>query len=384
MWGSYFMSMPFLALHLTQNLNASEMLAGLVVGISPLTSILCTFVVGFIADKWGRFYLIPLSIFGCALVFFGFAGATLIWHFLVINAIFGIFNTGLRINLTALLSDLSDLHNKKAILQMQYYVVNLSACFGPLAGAYFYLKGYQLAFIITGVLFLCLGVPFLLLLKSELIQSAQAKATHLKVKDLYCALVSDRALIYFLITFVMSACVFSQFDTTFPQYLHQLFDQKGVTYFAQIMAVNALTIIVCQFLLLEWTKHLAVTTVMAIGVLPQILGFFLFVFLPQNLLCFSIAMVVFSIGEILLISNTNVLIDDMSPPALKSSYFGALELHKVGQMLGPIVGGWILNQFGGKAIFWFCIAILCIALWTFQKGVLHLQAQNAHLADTRS
>lgn len=353
MWGSYFMSMPFLALHLTQHLQASEVITGLVIGISPLMSILCTFWVGYVADRWGRLRMIPFATLGCACVFFAFAGATSILEFLCINALFGIFNTALISNLTAVLSDASSPKNKKAILQMQYYIINVGACLGPLAGSYFFIKGYQMAFIITGALFFACGVFFFIFLKTQDMQSRQHKSPHLSIRHLYITLISDKALVYFLITFMISSCVFSQFDTTFPQYLHQLFDDQGVIFFAQIMVVNALTIILLQFIVLTRLKHLSTTKMMGLGLVPQILGFVLFACLPQNLASFMAAMFVFTLGEILLFSNSNVLIDDMSPVELKSSYFGAIELSRIGQMIGPILGGLILSHLGGKAIFVF-------------------------------
>ncbi|MCB1197937.1 MAG: MFS transporter [Deltaproteobacteria bacterium] len=365
------MSLPFLTLHLTKNIGLSPVLAGSIVAIAPVTGISTSFFVGYIGDRWGRSRLIPLIAFGFSVAFVGFIVANQAWQFFVFNGIYGICRSAFRLNLTALLTDISPPHLKKLILQTQYYMINLGACIGPLAGAYFFMRGHTIAFAITALIYLVFGVFFGIYFIRHSVDQTQKKAERLQLQQLLRILSRDRALLYFVCTFMLGALTFVQFETNIPQYLYDLFDTEGVRYFGIIMATNAVSIVLLQFFVLQWVSHLSTTTVMTLGLFPQVIGFALFAWLTPSLQNYMFAMFIFTLGEMLIFSNTYVLIDEMSPPELKSSYFGCVELLNIGFIIGPIGGGWLLKELGGQWIFMAASTILAFSILIFRQGVRH-------------
>lgn len=75
------MSIPFLAVYLTQVKGASASSAGLIIAVSSLIGIVASFYGGYVSDRIGRKKVMLLSIFGWTLVFVGFAFADAIWVF---------------------------------------------------------------------------------------------------------------------------------------------------------------------------------------------------------------------------------------------------------------------------------------------------------------
>lgn len=56
--------------------------------------------------------------------------------------------------------------------------------------------------------------------------------------------------------------------------------------------------------------------------------------------------VLFTIGEVLMFSMTDLFIDQISPPHAKGAYFGAMGFNGFGSVLGPWVGGILLEHYG--------------------------------------
>lgn len=62
-------------------------------------------------------------------------------------------------------------------------------------------------------------------------------------------------------------------------------------------------------------------------------------------------MVIFTLGEILVVSAEYMLLDEMSAGRRRGSYFGVHSLSAVGGFLGPTCGGAVLELLGGQAMF---------------------------------
>jgi MFS family permease len=78
------------------------------------------------------------------------------------------------------------------------------------------------------------------------------------------------------------------------------------------------------------------------------LSLFLFGFSSTPLLLL-VFIVLFSLGELLIGARLDTLVDEMATPETKGSYFGCSELIRAGVITGPIVGTWLLGQYGLSA-----------------------------------
>jgi nitrate/nitrite transporter NarK len=76
------MSIPFLAIYLTQVKGASSGFAGAVIAASSLIGIAASFYGGYLSDRFGRKTIMLVSIFGWTFVFAGFTLADHVWTIL--------------------------------------------------------------------------------------------------------------------------------------------------------------------------------------------------------------------------------------------------------------------------------------------------------------
>ncbi len=73
------------------------------------------------------------------------------------------------------------------------------------------------------------------------------------------------------------------------------------------------------------------------------------------------AMFILSLGETVLFPTLNIIIDRMAPDQLKGSYVGAASLASMGFVSAPVVGGFLLHQFGGFTL-WLSMAALALVV----------------------
>lgn len=136
----------------------------------------------------------------------------------------------------------------------------------------------------------------------------------------------------------------------------------GVEIFAYLVSINGAVVLI--------GNPLARRSVERLGALVSLkTGCVLFVisqvgFLGSgDLAGLAISMVVFSIGEILVVPSEYVLVDAIAASHNRGSYFGAHSLSMIGSFVGPTLGGAVLQTLGGSAMF--ILFALCAAAGAF-------------------
>ena len=91
---------------------------------------------------------------------------------------------------------------------------------------------------------------------------------------------------------------------------------------------------------------------------------------------FLVGVVIFTIGEVLMFTMTDVLVDRIAKPELRGTYFGVFGFINLGNVLAPLLGGFLLDALGaGSALLIFAIIALTTAF-----GVPFLLIANRHLS----
>jgi len=76
------------------------------------------------------------------------------------------------------------------------------------------------------------------------------------------------------------------------------------------------------------------------AVANHVVFFFLYPFL------LVVAMVVFTIGEVMMFTMTDLFVDQIAKPHMKGLYFGAMGFTSIGNAFGPALGGFLFTVFG--------------------------------------
>ncbi len=352
-----FMALPFLALYLYNDLNAHPILIGLTIGIAPLVGTFGGFIGGYLNDRFGRKHILITTIFIWGFVFIGFSVAEHIAVFIVLNALNGLCRSFFEPGTQALMIDFTPSEQRKRIFSLRYTAINIAGVIGPVLGSFIALKSAQsVPFFVTGAMYLVYAL-FLLVVLNRYEMKQIKLHSRMSITVIFKTLLNNRALLFFIAGGMIMGLGYSQIDSTLPQYLQMSFE-NGVKLFAIVITLNASIVIILQLPLSIMSEKWPVMRTIQIGSVLFAFGYLL-LGLADSMTGIYVAIIVLTIGEILVFPSTSVVIDQIAPQDQKAIYFGAAQFKSIGGFVGPVAGGWLLASVNGQILF-FAIAILTV------------------------
>ena len=366
------MALPFLALYLSNSHAIHPIWIGITIGLSPLTGTVGGFIGGYISDRYGRKKVMLITVFVWALVYFGFSQASHIGLFMVLNALNGLCRSFFEPSSQALMADLTSIDKRKRVFSLRYMAINIGASIGPLLGVYVAQFSSTLPFILTGTMYILYGGTLVFMFKQFSITYTKPVLMQ-PMFDVLAVAWRDKTLLVFIIGNILVNIGYSQIDSNLPQYLQNSFSD-GVALFAKLIALNAILVIILQVPLSLVSEKWPVLRAMILGSVLFAIGFASFGF-ASTVVGMMVAMTIVTIGEIFIFPSTSVFIDQIAPEDRKGTYFGAGQFRSIGNFMGPILGGWLLGDFGGSFLFSVIgIIILCSILF-YYMGYRNIEKQ---------
>ncbi|MEO2078372.1 MAG: MFS transporter [Bacillus sp. (in: firmicutes)] len=348
--GSAFMTLPFLSIYLSRHMDLSPLIIGITVGMSPLMATVGGFIGGHLSDRFGRKPVMLFALFTVALVYFGFTLATGQGWFILLNALNGLSNSFFEPTAQALMADVTDKEKRMKVYSLRYTAMNIGASVGPLIGAYLASTSAKLSFGITGTIYLVYAIVLVFFLQKLVIPKVIHNKKDVSFGAAFRIVKTDKALRYLIIGIILVNMGYVQVDSNLPQILEGTVE-NGVVIFSILLTINAVMVVFLQMPISHVAEKFRLMQVMVIGA----------IFIASGLFCFSfvngwvtaiVAIVLLTIGEILIFPSNSMMIDQLAPEHLRGTYFGAAQFRKIGNFLGPIVGGYLLSHFHGQIMFW--------------------------------
>ncbi|AHV97656.1 MDR family MFS transporter [Paenibacillus sabinae] len=343
------MSIPFLSIYLTKVLGATPTQTGITIAVSSLAGVSVSFYGGYISDIIGRKKVMLVSIFSWAVVFVGFAMAGHLWVFLVVNMFNGLCRAVFEPTSRALLSDITPSEHKLLVFNLRYAAINLGVVFGPIIGLQLGSAQSTSPFLIAATVYIAYGLMLVLQFAVHGKNlSAPSRAQAPQLREALSVTGRDRVFLPILIGTIFCVLGYGHFGSTLAQYLalNPHFANGGKA-FSYMLSLNAITVLVVQFPVVRTFRHMP-------PVIPLILGN---VCVSASMILFGVAgglpllmfgVVLFTIGEVLLFTMMDMLIDRVAKPEWKGTYFGTIGFNGIGSVLAPIQGGLLLDQMGSE------------------------------------
>ncbi|MBT2658203.1 MFS transporter [Bacillus sp. ISL-18] len=366
--GSAFMTLPFLSIYLSRTMDLSPIIIGLTVGMSPLMGTVGGFIGGHLSDRFGRKPVMLISLFAVAFVYYGFTIATGQGWFILLNAINGLSNSFFEPTSQALMADLTDKERRMKVYSLRYTAMNIGASVGPLIGAYLATTSAKLSFAITGTTYLLYAIVLVYFLNKLVIQNHQGQHVKKNVSfgDAFRIIRTDKALRYLIIGITLINMGYAQIDSNLPQVLEGKFE-NGVLIFSSLLSINAIMVVFLQMPISHLAEKFRLMQVMFVGSFFIGAGLIGFSFV-NGWVTAILAMVLVTLGEILIFPSNSLMIDQLAPEHLRGTYFGAGQFRKIGNFLGPIFGGFLLSHFQGQIMFLAIAIITLFSIVFFLRG----------------
>jgi len=360
------MSLPFLAIYLRNTSGLDYAMIGLIIGAGPVAGTIGGFVGGILSDFFGRPRLMLASLLLLGIAFFGFV---LVEHpllLLLFSVLKGVGAAFFGTISKALMGDLTPEELRFRMFANRYFAVNLGFSIGPILGAFLGIGGGSLGFVLAAAVYLIYALVLAVAFRVTAVPDRPAATETIRLSSVLAVLRHDRILLLFIVGSILVMAVHGQMSVTLSQYLQDHFTE-GVQMLGVLMSVNGLTVLLAQIPVTRMAERIGLFQRLALGCLLFALGEIGFAY-SMALAAFVLAMIIFTIGEILIIPSEYALIDEITPSGMRGTYYGAQSLNEFGNFLGPWIGGLFLSLWGGKALFFLMAAFSLGSLLFFWAG----------------
>ncbi|OWA37407.1 MFS transporter [Saccharibacillus sp. O16] len=349
------MSIPFLAIYLTSTLGVSATTTGLIVAASSLAGVSVSFYGGYISDRIGRKKVMLVSVFCWAAVFFGFAAASEIWMFFVVNVLNGLCRSVFEPASRALLSDTTPPEHKLLVFNLRYAAINIGVVFGPIVGLRLGSAESLLPFVVAGAVYIVYGLVLVLQFAAHRsVLTVRHEAAPPKIREAFAVTSRDRIFLPVLIGTTFCVLGYGHFSSTLAQYLSLTPSlSNGKELFSYMLAMNAAVVLIVQYPIVKTVSRFRPVVPLILGNALVSLSLLMFG-MGNHLVLLMAGVFVFTIGEVLMFTMMDILIDRIAKPEWKGTYFGTIGFNNIGNVMAPIVGGLLLDRFAlqsGFAVF---------------------------------
>ncbi|MCP1124469.1 MFS transporter [Bacillus sp. 3103sda1] len=341
------MSIPFLAIYLTNAKGISAGVTGAIIGTSALVGVFASFIGGNLSDRFGRKKIMLSSIIVWILVFIGFGFAEHVVAFFLLNALNGMCRSFFEPTSRALLSDLTKPEHRLMVFNLRYGAINVGVAIGPLVGLQIGSAESTTPFFIAAIMYALYTIVLALQFRKYRIGEEKTEETErVTFMDSLRIIRKDIVFLVALIGIIISIAGYAQFSSTLSQYFanSHLFE-NGVKLFSYALTLNAITVVIVQYPLIQICKKYTPLVSIMIGTLLVSVGLCGFGFAGSMWTVF-VCTIIFTIGEVLMFSMTDVFIDQIAVANLKGTYFGAMGFSGIGAVIGPWFGGLLLDYYG--------------------------------------
>jgi MFS family permease len=380
--GSFYMVWPFLSIILYKRFGISATEVGMILSFAALISVFIGFLGGTLSDKVGRHQLMYTSGVLYVFAFSYLAQASTLPEYVIVITLCSIAKALWEPPTSALIGDIvPDPQTRELAMQMRYFVVNAGAAIGPMAGVWFGLTGEQSSFYITAGAFAGLLVVLHFGFKahgkvelgkshSDIHDESQPKvkkAADSSFKSTLNILKQDKLLQCLIVANIICMFIYAQMDSSLIQYLTRAEVPDLVFLISSMIVANSLLIICCQFVLLKMMASMALESRIQIGLLLLAASQVWFAVNPLDFFWGWIgAVLVMSIAEAILFPTMNVHIDRLAPPHLRGAYFGAASFYSLGFAIAPLIGGFVLDHFGGFWLFMVASMLCFVVIYLYR------------------
>jgi len=349
---------PFFALYITQKFNIGMSDAGILLGVFSVSGFIGSMVGGALTDKFGRrgMILYGLVISAFSSVFMGLVNDLQVFYILAVAA-------GLLSNIAgparqAMVADLLPEEQRTEGFGIQRVFGNLAWIVGPSLGGLLAARSFLLLFIVDAIASVITAVIVYRMLP-ETKPAPSQDGGEMSVLDSikgYGVITKDRIFAGFILASILMILVYSQMYSTLSVYLRDVHAVSTQAYGA-VMSSSAVAVVLFQFSVTRLIKPFQPLVLMAVGSLFYMIGFSMYGFVSAYYL-FIMAMVVITIGEMVVMPVGQALVANMAPEEMRGRYMASYGLAwTIPNAIGPWAAGMIMDHYDPRWV-WYLAGII--------------------------
>jgi predicted MFS family arabinose efflux permease len=317
----------------------------------------------------GSLLILKLSLVLSGLILFVFPFITSVYGILTITAIWAFANESFRPPSMALIGRLTGPEQRKMAFALSRLAVNLGMSIGPVIGGFLAMRSFKSLFYVDGTSAIIAGalIAFMpwRLQETAPNEIATGSPTKPAASQGYASVLRDRRFVYFLIAMLPVEMVFFQSLAAMPLFVVRDL-QISEAGFGMLLAINTVLIILTEVPLNSAMSHWSHRRTIALGALLVGVGFGGLA-LSNGAAAVAATVVVWTVGEMILLPASSAYVSEVAPPAQTGAYMGLYTMgFSLAFAMGPWLGVQVLERVGPVAV-WFgtfgCGCITAFMIW---------------------
>jgi len=345
---------PFLSLYMTRKFNVGMTEVGTMFLIWGLgAGLLGNTLGGAIADKFGRKTSIIFGLIASATSALSMVFIKDIVVFYVVIGVIGIFEDIAGPARQAMIADLVPEELRTDAYGIMRIEFNLAVTIGPAIGGLMAAKSFSLLFIIDFFISLVVaGIIFLFLPETKPQIEEHHKEESLKETFRgYRKVFKDKLFIAFVVVVMLETLMYFNMNSTLSVYLVN-FHGISTTQFGYILSLNAVMVVVMQIFFSRVVSNWKPMLTMALGNILYVIGFSMYGYVNSYGM-FLFAMVIITIGEMIIAPIAQSLVAHFAPEDMRGRYMAINSLAWIlPASVGPLGAGFIMDNYDPR-ILWF-------------------------------
>jgi MFS family permease len=353
------MLFPFFSLYITQHFNVGMTQAGIVLGIFSICGLFGQMIGGALTDKFGRRKLIIGGLVFSALstLSLGFVNSFSVLIPLAVGI--GLLSDIAGPAHGAMIADILPEEKRQEGFGVLRVVGNLAWIIGPTIGGFVAGKSFLALFIADAIISCVVAFLFYLLIPETKPEPHPGHVPEGIFKTFagYSKVLRNGAFMAFLLAGMLMGIVYQQMYNSLSVFLNKYHNVPAQGY-GFMLTASAIVVILFQFSVTRFSKKKPPFVVMAAGTLFYMLGFSMFGFISQYWL-FVAAIVIITIGEMLVVPTSQSLATNFAPEEMRGRYMGVFGMvWMIPATFGPGLAGVILDNYNPNLL-WYIGGVLC-------------------------
>jgi MFS family permease len=362
------MLFPFFALYLTKKFEIGMTQVGVLFAAFSVSSFVGSMLGGALTDRFGRKGIIIFGLIASSLSTLAMGVVDVYEAFFIIAIFVGILADTAGPARQAMIADILPEEKRAQGYGIFRVAFNLSVVIGPAIGGLLAARSYLLLFITDAVISLITAALVFRFIPETKPEASPGEAQEGVAGSFvgYFRVLRDGAFMLFLGASMLMVLVYMNMNTTLGVFLR---DAHGISEagYGWILSLNAAMVVLFQFPITRRIENSPPFVMMALGMLLYAIGFAMYGFVSAYTL-FLVAMVVITVGEMIVAPVGQALVAKFSPEDMRGRYMAVFGFSwAIPFAVGPYLAGLVLDNYDPN---W---------LW-YIAGFIGLLATSAFLA----
>ena len=365
------MLFPFFSLYITEKFNVGMTTAGIILGIFSIFGLIGGMIGGALTDKFGRRKLILFGLVFSALSTLSLGLVNRLAVLYPLSVLVGLLSSIAQPAHQAMIADILPENKRNEGFGILRVVGNMSWLVGPVIGGFIAGKSFFLLFIADAVISCIVAILFFKLMPETKPQAHVDEKSESIFKTFigYGKVVKDMPYLAFIVASILMGLVYQQMYNSFSVYLRD-YHSIGPQGYGFLMSTSAITVILFQFWVTRAIKNRPAFIMLGLGTLFYMVGFGMIGFVSAYWLFIS-AVVIITIGEMLVVPTSQALAANFAPEEMRGRYMAIFGMAwMVPAIFGPGAAGVILDNYNPNLL-WMIGGALC-GLSALGFYILHL------------